>query len=126
MSKTYETSEQGKVEYLQTHYYKCFSDKMLEFIPKLFTEHYGFKVVAVNDDYSEICAYSTKEDITVKVTQVEVNRTAVDFFISTRTLFDFGKTKKLILDIYNEISKNFEYLGVSLNSGTQDDGTKHE
>ncbi len=121
MGKTYETSEQGTKEYLQTHYYKCISDKMLEFIPKLFTEHYGFKVIAVNDDYSEICAYSTKEDITVKVTSVEINRTAVDFFISSRTLFDFSRVKNLIVDIYKEISKEFEFLGVSLNNGT-----KHE
>lgn len=121
MSKTFETSENGTKEYLQTHYYKCMSDKMLEFIPKLFTEHYGFKVIAVNDDYSEICAYSNREDITVKVTSVEINKTAVDFFISTRSLFDFGKTKTLILDIYNEISKQYEYLGVSLNKGTKDE-----
>lgn len=121
MGRTYETSEDAKEDFLKTHYYKAFSDKMMDFIPDLLTKKFGFKVMAVNNDYNEICAYSNAFDITVKVIGAEINKTAVDFFITNRSLFDFGKTKNMILAIYEAISKEYEFLGLSLSSGTNNE-----
>ncbi|MCR5786535.1 MAG: hypothetical protein K6G28_02380 [Acholeplasmatales bacterium] len=114
MAKSIETSENGKREYLQSHYYRTTADKLMEEIPHVL-ERMNCKVLAVNTDYNEITAYNDNYDITVKVVMTEINKTSVDVFINSRFLFDFGKTKQIILEVFNFISREFEFLGTSLN-----------
>ena len=114
MGKTYETKENEHKEFLQTHYYKCMIDQMIKFVPDVLTEM-GCSILSVNEDYNEISAYCDDYDITVKLVMVEINSTSVDVFISSRFIFDFSKTKNVILDLYKRIGKRFEFKGLSLN-----------
>ncbi len=114
MAKTYETKENSNKEFLQTHYYKCVIDQMIKVVPEILTEMHC-DILSVNEDYNEISAYCDNYDITIKLVMVEIGKTAVDIFISSRFLFDFNKTKKVMLEVFNRISKRFEFIGLSLN-----------
>jgi len=115
MAKTFETSEVGTKEYLQTHYYKTLIEPMMKFLPDMLEHKMGCKILSVNDDYMEITAYHADYDLTLKVVMPEINKTSVDIFIDSRFVFDFGKTKNIILQIYDNIAKQFEFVGLSLN-----------
>lgn len=119
MGKTYETSENAKADFLKTHYYKTTSEQLLKYIPTLLETKYSFKILTVNDDYNEICAYNNNFDLTVKVIMSEINQTAVDFFITSRYLFDINKTKNLINEIYDSLSKEYPFIGLALNKGSE-------
>jgi superfamily I DNA and/or RNA helicase len=114
MAKVLETSENGRRDYLQSHYYRTTADKLMDYIPNV-CEAMNCKVLQVNTDFNEITAYNENYDITLKVVMTEINKTSVDVFINSRFLFDFGKTKAIILEFFNKIAQEFEFLGVSLN-----------
>lgn len=114
MARTYETSEDEIEGFLQTHYYKCLEDKMFEYLPKLLETKYKCKILSVNEDYNEITAYHKDFDITLKVVMPEINKTSVDIFISSRYVFEFGKTKKLMQDLFTTIGLEFDFIGCSL------------
>jgi hypothetical protein len=114
MPRTFETSERSKKEYLKTHYYKTTDEKMMDFLCHLF-ESFNLKIASVNADYLEINATSNDFDITAKVFSFMPLETAVDFYVDSRFLFDFNKTKKNVFDkIYDALKKEFQFLGTSL------------
>ena len=113
MSKTYETKEFGTKPYLQTHYYKCMEDDLFEYIPNML-ESFDLKLLNINEEYKEITAYNDLYDVTFKIFMFKPGETSVDLFIDSRFLFDFGKTRKVILSMFNEIAKKYELLGLSL------------
>jgi hypothetical protein len=114
MARTYETSEDAIEGFLQTHYYKCLEDKMFNFLPKFLEDKFDIKILSANPDYNEICGYHKDFDITIKVGMPEINKTSVDIFISSRYLFEFGKTKKIIDEIFTSLGLEFEFLGCGL------------
>lgn len=114
MSKVYETSENSEKDFLKTRYYKTSDIKLLERIPEILKQM-NCEILGINKDYAEISAYTFKYDITVKVVNVKINETSVDVFISSRYFIDFNKTKNVILDFYNRLNKEFEFIGLALN-----------
>lgn len=114
MAKTYETKENANREFLQTHYYKCMIDQMFKDIPEILNEM-NCTLLSCNEDYYEISAYCNDYDITVKLVMVEIGKTSVDIFISSRFIFDFSKTKNVMLDLFNRVAKRHEFIGLSLN-----------
>ncbi len=113
MSKIYETKEYGTKEFLQTHYYKCFEDDLFSYIPEMIKD-FDLKLLTVNKDYKEITAYNDLYDVTFKIFMYKPGETSVDLFIDSRFLFDFGKTKKVILAMFDKIAKKYDFLGLSL------------
>ena len=113
MSKTYETKEYGKKDYLKTHYYKCFEADLFEYIPAMLKE-FDLTLLTVNEDYKEITAYNDLYDVTFKVFMYKPGETSVDLFIDSRFIFDFGKTKKVIESLFNKIAEKYEFIGLSL------------
>ncbi len=112
MSKVYETSENSKADFLKTRYYKTSDIKLLERIPEIL-KNMRCEILGINKDYSEISAYN---DISVKVVNTRINESSVDVFISSRFIFDFNKTKNIINDFYDRLNREFEFIGLALNS----------
>ncbi len=115
MSKVYETSENSKADFLKTRYYKTSDIKLLERIPEIL-KNMRCEILGINKDYSEISAYNDNYDISVKVVNTRINESSVDVFISSRFIFDFNKTKNIINDFYDRLNREFEFIGLALNS----------
>lgn len=113
MPKTYETSERASKDFLKTRYFKANSSRVMDFIKGLL-EKDGLNVVAYNTEYGEISATSDYYDVTIKVFQFSISEVSVDMFIDSRYIFDFGKTKKIINDFFEKLSKEFPFIGLSL------------
>lgn len=113
MPKTYETSERANKEFLQTRYYKANAKRVLKFLKEHFEKN-NAKIVSYNEEYNELSIRTEMYDMTINVFQFSISETSVDLFIDSRFLFDFGKTKKIILEFYEMVGKNFPYIGNAL------------
>ena len=113
MPKIYETSERAIKEFLQTRYYKANAKRILDFLNNYYQKN-NITVVNYNDEYMELSISTEMYDMTIRPFQFSISETAVDLFIDSRFLFDFGKTKKVINEFYDMLAKNFPFIGLAL------------
>lgn len=115
MAKELETSETNRDERLRTRYYKDSATRINEFVKKYLTSK-GGKVVSDDPNYGEIFVTSPNFNYTIKIFQFSVSEVAVDLFITSDFLFDFGKTKRELVSFFDELNKNFNFIGTGLHA----------
>lgn len=113
MAKTFETAECEKKDYLKTRYYKTNADLVMSFIEKDLVKR-GLVLVSSNREYGEISATASDYEITAKVFQYNATEVAVDLYLYSNFLFDFGKSRRIIEDFYENLNKNFQLIGLAL------------
>lgn len=113
MPKVYETSETASKDFLLTRYYKANAKRILDFLHNYYKKN-NVTIVNYNEEYMELSISTQMYDMTIRPFQFSVSETAVDLFIDSRFLFDFGKTKKVINEFYDMLSKNFPFIGLGL------------
>lgn len=113
MAKIYQTSENAKKEFLKTRWYKAPYIKTKNAVLDVI-KSYGLKETNVNDDYGEILVESRDFNLVVTIYEFKSFETSVDVYIESHYALDFGKTKRIILDFYNDLSKKVEFIALSL------------
>ncbi|HLR62996.1 MAG TPA: cytosolic protein [Lentibacillus sp.] len=105
-----ETSDVHTDESLQTHYYKTTGEKGLNVLENLFQNNSKYYINAVSKDRGEISATIVKGKkafIVATVIMVRPYRTAIDFSVTTESMFpiDFGYSYRLIQQLYTYVDK---------------------
>lgn len=114
-----ETKENHVNETLRTHYYKSTKEKVMKEIEAMLNQKTGFTVASVNEDHGEIIVHvkkGKKAFVVITVIMVKPFRTAVDVSVSTDTFLftDFGSSRKMIIELYEEMNKRMEFVGTGL------------
>ncbi|GEL08562.1 DUF1499 domain-containing protein [Salisediminibacterium halotolerans] len=118
-STSAETGEKHPEEKYRTRYYKIMKDKAMQEIQTVINNKSGYDVTSVSEDHGEIIVNlkkGKKAFVVITVIMVRPYRTAVDVSVSTETVFfsDFGFSRKVIEDIYNELDQKMTFVGTGL------------
>src|SRR5699024_278297 len=105
-----ETREHHEDPSLQSRYYKTTKNKALETLERLFSNQSQYKQNAISEEHGEISVYvikGRKAFVIATVIMVRPFQTAVDFSVTTESIFpfDFGYSNKLIQRMYHRLSK---------------------
>ncbi|GAA0375577.1 cytosolic protein [Bacillus horti] len=115
-----ETLEQHRNKDLQTRYYKANKSKVMQAVKSIIESDPQLRLLDYSEDHGEITAEYIKPRkafVVVSVITVFPYRTAVDFTITTSTLFlpiDWGFSRKATLHLYEKVNKELEFIGVGL------------
>lgn len=115
MGKTFETSERIKDESLKTRYYKTNIDLIYHFLEKQLKED-GLSILSINKEYGEIAASHTDYELVIKLFQFSATEAAVDLYINSNFLIDLGKTKKILIEFFEKLNKEFPLIGLGLHA----------
>lgn len=110
-----ETSENHIDATLQTHYYKTTRDKGLSLLENYFNNNGNYHINAISKDHGEISATIVKGKkafIVATVIMVRPHQTAVDFSVTTESVFpfDLGYSTKIIQQLYQQINKELPII----------------
>ncbi|WP_078379449.1 cytosolic protein [Sutcliffiella halmapala] len=117
-----ETRENHFDEELRSHYYKVTNKNAIKALQEMFQKLNGYTVKSISEEHGEIAVHVNKGKkafMVVTVISVRPFETAIDFSVTTDTAilpFDFGYSRKLILQTYKELNKTLTYIGSGLNS----------
>jgi hypothetical protein len=118
-----ETEEKHRTEALRTRYYKANKLKAMKIVKDILEEDSRICVLDYSEDHGEITAEFIKPKkafMVVSVITVFPFRTAVDFTITTNTVFlpmDWGFSRKEVLTLYKKLDQQLEFVGVGLSEG---------
>ena len=76
-------------------------------------EELGYEVLDINDTFREMLLEGD-HTIIVKVSSYGRFEQGIDFAVTTKWLFDFGRSEKLVGKLYSHIGKYVKFKGVSL------------
>ena len=115
MAEFYETSESAKKDYLKSNWYKASYTKVKEALLEVAKEK-GYKVVHINDEYSEIFVIGDNFEATFKLYQMKPTETSLDMYFIPKMIFDFGRSKKIITEIYSAMKKKVQFIGLGIHA----------
>lgn len=108
----FETRELHSKEGLRTNWYQCTYEEVKKAIIKV-AEELGYEVLDINDTFREMLLEGD-HTIIVKVSSYGRFEQGIDFAVTTKWLFDFGRSEKLVGKLYSHIGKYVKFKGVSL------------
>jgi hypothetical protein len=106
LSNHCETADDHDNYQLRTHYYKTTAANAFSIIKKLVEELDGFELLSASEEHGEISVNvkkGKKAFMVVSVVSLRPFETAVDFSVTTETVFipvDFGYSKELVKKMY--------------------------
>lgn len=118
-----ETRENHMDEELRSRYYKVTNKNAIKALQEMFQNMNGFTVKSISEEHGEIAVHVNKGKkafMVVTVISVRPFETAIDFSVTTDTAIlplDFGFSRKIILQTYQEINKSLTFVGSGLNAG---------
>lgn len=113
-SKDFETSENNIYDTLKTHYYRARIEDVRNVIFSLIENEKG-TVIDDNEKYSEIYYETPGYNCTITLVATTPVEVAVDFRITTYDFLSFGKGKKVIERLYNDLDSKLPFKGIALN-----------
>ncbi|WP_138415375.1 cytosolic protein [Aquibacillus sediminis] len=110
-----ESSENHWDPNLQTRYFKTTKEKGFKTIEQLFKNSSSYKIVATSEEHGEISVTTKKGRkafIVATVIMVRPFRTAVDFSVTTESMFpiDLGYSHNLIPKLYEQLKKDLTLI----------------
>lgn len=110
-----ETSDQHFDERLKTRYYKTTKDKGLASLENYFKHSERFEINSISAEHGEISVNvkkGKKAFIVATVIMVRPFQTAIDFTVMSESLIpiDFGYSRKLIVQLYEQINQHLPLL----------------
>jgi hypothetical protein len=115
-----ETSDSHSDEQLRSRYYKTNTKNALKVVQDILSHMDGYKVTSVSEERGEISVSVSKGKkalMIVTIITIRPFETAIDFSVSTDTAVlptDFGFSKRVILNMYEQLDKQLVFVGTSL------------
>ncbi|GGK11575.1 hypothetical protein GCM10010965_00600 [Caldalkalibacillus thermarum] len=118
-SNRVETSDTHPNENLKTRYYKTTQQQAMRFLKDLIEQDSRLRLLSYSEEHAEITAEYIKPKkafMVISVIMVFPYRTAVDFTISTQTLWptDWGFSRNQVQYFYRKLDGRFEFAGTGL------------
>ncbi len=104
----YKTSDTAKDERLSTNWYQNDYKECSNAVVKVLTA-YGYELFYRDDTYGEFIFKRTRDTLDVKIVSLNKRETAIDFIINSNIVFDFGRSKSVIQDIYDKLKRELRY-----------------
>ena len=105
--KHYETTDSAVDPILVTHYYRNNFNQVKEALMQSAKE-LDYKVTYENDERKEFVFKHSDSEVIITVININPIETAVDFTVNTSGVFSFGKGKKLIQELYQNLDKRLK------------------
>ncbi|MFB9760068.1 cytosolic protein [Ectobacillus funiculus] len=114
-----ETMDSHSDEQLRSRYYKTNTQNALKAVEDVIRGLKGYTVTSVSPERGEMSvnvAGSRKAFVVVTVITIRPFETAIDFSVTTETPLpsDFGFSKKVIVELYNQLDKQLVFIGSGL------------
>ncbi len=109
-----ETMENHEDLILRTNYYKVSTSNALKIIQEQFNKIPGYSITSVSNEHGEISIEVTspkKAFIVVSVISVRPLETAVDFSVTSESVFSFGYSRSIIVKLTKILNKNLPPIG---------------
>ncbi|MCL6586541.1 MAG: cytosolic protein [Anoxybacillus sp.] len=113
-----ETNETHEDERLRSRYYKATNAQAMKAVKELLQSSSHYELLSVSEERGEFSATTRggkKAFIVITVISVRPLETAIDFSVTTDTTFDFGFSRRVILDLYEQLDKRLPYIGSGIN-----------
>lgn len=116
-----ETRENHEDEQLRSRYYKTTNANAVKVVKELIESSPDYELLSVSEERGEFSVTTRrgkKAFIVITVISVRPFETAIDFSVTTDTNvlpFDFGWSRRVILDLYEKLDKRLPYIGSGIN-----------
>ena len=115
-----ETREKHMDPQLKSRYYKATNKNAMKAVQEVMEKTNGYTIKSVSEEHGEIAVSinnGKKAFMIITVISVRAFETAIDFSVSTETSlpFDFGFSKKQIVQTYEKLDKSLTFIGSGLN-----------
>lgn len=104
----YRTSENTKDARIITNWYQNDYKECMQAVKKVLT-NYGYTLVHQDDNYGEFIFKRDRDTLDVKIISITRRETAIDFVINSNILFDFGRSKSVIADVYDRLKRELRF-----------------
>ncbi len=111
----FETSENHYIPTLRSHYYSVRNEQAMEALKSLAKKRNAI-IKYVDNERHEMIFEASNYAVTATFTSISYTVTAVDFLVVTEAIFPFGKGKKIIEQLYEELNQILPFKGLSLYS----------
>lgn len=105
----YKTADNAKDERLVTNWYHNSYEQCSEAVKRVCT-NYGYKLFYENDEHGEFIFKRDRDTLDVQIVSLTRRETAIDFIINSNVLFDFGRSKAVIQDLYERLRNELNYF----------------
>lgn len=105
----YQTSDNAKDDRLITNWYQNDYKECSRAVKKVLT-NIGYKLDYEDDVYGEFIFKRTRDTLDVRIVSISKRETAIDFNIRSHILFDFGRSKAIIADIYEKLRRELRFF----------------
>lgn len=109
-----ETKETHEDERLRSRYYKATNGQAMKAVKELLQSSSYYELLSVSEERGEFSATTRsgkKAFIVITVISVRPLETAIDFSVTTDTMIDFGFSRRVILELYEQLDKRLPYIG---------------
>ncbi|MBS2771980.1 cytosolic protein [Anoxybacteroides rupiense] len=116
-----ETRENHEDEQLQSRYYKTTAASAIKAVKELIASSHEYELLSVSEERGEFSVATRrgrKAFIVITVISVRPFETAIDFSVTTDTKilpFDFGWSRRIVIDLYQKIDQRLPYIGSGIN-----------
>jgi hypothetical protein len=108
-SKSVSTYENAKEKELCSHVYMNDYQTVRHHIIQA-SEALGYKVVSIDDNYSEIFVeIKNVQDVVLSIVRVGVSSCRVDLTVNVLSGISFGKAPRIIKEFYNQLDRRLTY-----------------
>ena len=105
----YKTADNAKDERLVTNWYQN-DYKECKAAVKRVCLNYGYQLVHEGDEHGEFIFKRTRDTLDVQIVSLNRRETAIDFVINSNVLFDFGRSKAIIQDLYERLRNELNFI----------------
>lgn len=105
----YQTSDNAKDQRLTTNWYQNDYRECSRAVVKILT-NYGYELKYQDDVYGEFIFQRQRDTLDVRIVSISKRESAIDFNIRSHILFDFGRSKNVIADIYDKLKRELRFF----------------
>lgn len=105
----YKTTENAKDERLVTNWYRNNYKECSEAVKRVCTT-YGYEILHQDDNRGEFIFKRQRDTLDVQIISLTRRETAIDFVINSNVVFDFGRSKQIIKDLYERLRNELNYF----------------
>ncbi|MCU0104765.1 hypothetical protein N7603_03755 [Acholeplasma vituli] len=100
----YRTTDSNKDPRLQTRWYQNDYKECQQAVLSVL-KAFGYQLKYQDDTYGELIFNRKNETLDVKIVSLQRKQTAIDFVLNVENIFDFGRRKAVIAEIYARLQK---------------------
>ncbi|CCV65664.1 conserved hypothetical protein [Paracholeplasma brassicae] len=100
----YRTAENAKDPKIVTRWYQSDYKEVSNAVLSV-TKQFGFNLLHQDDQFGEFILEKKQATLDVKIISMNRRETAVDFTLNVANIFDFGRSKTMIFEMYQRLGK---------------------